>query len=160
MNAIIKGVDGVNKIVKIALAISLIVMTITMVMQVFSRFVFNLPLHWSEEVTRYLGIYAVFFGAALAVRYNNLIAVEIVPDLMKPKGRTILKVIGLVICIVFFGILLVQGWNLVNHVSAQKSPALQISMSIPYFSIPLGAFLLIINAIAAITLAIKGDVKE
>lgn len=160
MNAIVKSVDGINKIVKIALTITLIAMTVIMVMQVFSRFVFNLPLHWSEELTRYLGIYAVFFGAALAIRYNELIAVEVVPDLLKPTGKKVLKVVGLIISIIFFGILLVQGWNLVSHVSVQKSPALQISMSIPYFSIPLGAFLLIINAIAAITVAIKGDVKE
>ncbi|WP_033542530.1 TRAP transporter small permease [Planococcus sp. CAU13] len=160
MNAIVKSVDGINIIVKIALTVALIAMTITMVMQVFSRFVLDLPLHWSEELTRYLGIYAVFFGAALAIRYNELIAVEILPDLLKPTAKKVLKVIGLIISIIFFVILLVYGWNLMNLVSAQTSPAMQISMSIPYFSIPLGAFLLIINAIAAIAVTIRGSVQE
>ena len=157
MNLFVKGVDKINIVVKLLLTIILISMTIIMVLQVFSRFVIDLPLHWSEEVTRYLGIYAVFFGAALAVRHNDLIAVEIIPDLLKNNAKKLIKVVGLIICIIFFVILLVQGWNLVQQVSTQKSPAMQISMSIPYFSLPLGALLLILNAIVAIILTMKGD---
>lgn len=160
MNTILKCIDGINKFVKILLAISLISMSIIMILQVFSRFILNLPLNWSEEATRYIGIYAVFFGAALAVRYNELISVEAVPDLLPAKGRKYLKIIVLLICIIFFAIVLVQGFSLVSNVSMQKSPALQISMSIPYFSIPFGALLLIINAIAAIIVLVKGGDKE
>lgn len=160
MNTILKCIDGINKVVKILLAISLIIMTIIMILQVFSRFIFNLPLNWSEEATRYLGIYAVFFGAALAVRYNELISVEAVPDLLPEKGRKYLKIVVLFICLVFFAVVLIQGFSLVGNVSMQKSPALRIPMSIPYFSIPLGAILLFLNAIAAIIVVIKGGAKE
>jgi TRAP-type transport system small permease protein len=160
MYTILRCIDGINKVVKILLAISIISMTIIMVLQVFSRFIFNLPLNWSEEATRYLGIYAVFFGAALAVRYNELISVEAVPDLLPDKGRKYLKIVVLLICLVFFVIVLVQGFSLVSNVSMQKSPALRISMSIPYFSIPLGSILLVLNAIAAIIVVIKGGAKE
>lgn len=160
MYTILRYIDGINKVVKILLAISIISMTIIMILQVFSRFIFNLPLNWSEEATRYLGIYAVFFGAALALRYNELISVEAVPDLLPDKGRKYLKIVVLLISIVFFVIVLVQGFSLVSNVSMQKSPALRISMSIPYFSIPLGAILLVLNAIAAIIVVIKGGTKE
>ncbi len=160
MNTILKCIDGINKFVKILLVIFLISMTIIMILQVFSRFIFNLPLNWSEEATRYLGIYAVFFGAALAVRHNELIAVEAVPDLLPNKGRKYLKIVVLLICIMFFAIVLVQGISLVSNVTMQKSPALQIPMSIPYFSIPFGSILLIINAIAAMIVVIKGGGKE
>ncbi|MFJ8235276.1 TRAP transporter small permease [Ureibacillus sp. NPDC094379] len=160
MNTILKSIDGINKLVKILLTFSLIVMTIIMILQVFSRFILNIPLPWSEEATRYLGIYSVFFGAALAIRHNELISVEAIPDLLPKTVQRVLKMIVLVICIVFFAILLKYGIDLVSKVSIQKSPALQISMSIPYFSIPLGAFLLILNGIAALIVVIKGGDEE
>src|SRR5690606_23242426 len=108
------------KLVKILLTFSLIVMTIIMILQVFSRFILNIPLPWSEEATRYLGIYAVFFGAALALRHNELISVEAIPDLLPKLAQKVLKIIVLLISIVFFVILLKYGIELVSKVNMQK----------------------------------------
>lgn len=144
----IKVIDKVNLVVKILMATFISIMAIVMIMQVFSRFVINFPLNWSEELARYLVIYVVFFGSAIAVRYKQLIAVEFLSSKVPLKFKRPLEAIVIILCVAFYIILLVQGIEILNKVSAQSSPALQISMAIPYAAIPVGAVLLIMNSVA------------
>jgi TRAP-type transport system small permease protein len=156
MQTFVKIADGLNAIVKVLLAIFTGLMAIIIISQVFSRFLFDNSLSWSEELARYFSIYAVFFGAAIAMRYQNLIAVEVLHEFIPAALSKWLKVLVNLICIFFFALLFLKGIEMVNHVQAQMSPALQIPMSIPYASIPIGAVLLIINTIVVIIELLKG----
>ncbi|MBS4208122.1 TRAP transporter small permease [Bacillus sp. FJAT-50079] len=159
MDLLLRGIDNLNKVIKILVSIFIAIMAIVMILQVFSRFIFDLPLNWSEELARYLSIYAVFFGAAIALRYQQLIAVEALVDRVPETPRKILRIIVLVICIVFFALLFVKGIDMVERVNTQKSPAMQIPMSIPYAAVPIGAVLLIMNSLAVIIENVKGENK-
>ncbi len=131
-------------------------MAIVIISQVFSRFVLNFSLSWSEEVARYFSIYAVFFGAAIALRYQNLIAVEVLHEFIPIKLAKGLKLVVYIICIFFFTLLYFKGIEMLGQVHLQKSPALQIPMSIPYAAIPIGAVLLILNSFVVIIELFKG----
>jgi TRAP-type C4-dicarboxylate transport system permease small subunit len=150
MPMVLKVIDRFNKYMTIFLGILLAIMSIIIIFQVFSRYLLGLPLPWSEELARYIMVYTVFFGAALALRYQKLIAVEVFAEKMSWKNRRILKTAVNLISIAFFLLLLVKGIEMMGKVHLQVSPALQLPMSIPYASIPIGAILLTINAIAVI----------
>lgn len=150
MQQVVKMVDALNKVVGIILALMLGVMSILVIVQVISRFVIHFPLTWSEELSRYLMAYTVFVGASLAMRHNKLISIELLPELLGGNKRKIVTIIALLISIVFFVILFKQGIDMLDHVKAQTSAGLGISMSIPYASIPVGSFLLVLNSVAAI----------
>ncbi|ENH95890.1 C4-dicarboxylate transport system permease small protein [Gracilibacillus halophilus YIM-C55.5] len=153
---IVKMIDQINKVVKILVGIFIAVMAVTIILQVFSRYVLGSSLTWSEEMARYFSIYAVFFGAALALRRQNLIAVEVLHEFLPKHITKWLKLIVQVICVVFFIVLIVQGFNMMDRVSTQQSPALQISMLIPYASIPIGGMLMILNSFAVSIELLKG----
>ncbi len=155
MRQVIKVIDYMNKIVGIILALMLAVMSILIIVQIFTRFVINYPLHWTEELARYLMIYSVFFGAALALRNNRLIAIEALAQAMSESKQRILRIFIMAVSIIFFVILLVQGLEIIGVVKAQHSAGLGISMSIPYAAIPIGAGLMIVNAFAVILESIK-----
>jgi TRAP-type C4-dicarboxylate transport system permease small subunit len=150
MQQVVKMVDALNKVVGIILALMLGVMSILVIVQVISRFVIHFPLTWSEELSRYLMAYTVFVGASLAMRHNKLISIELLPELLGGNKRKIVTIIALLISIVFFVILFKQGIDMLDRVKAQTSAGLGISMSIPYASIPVGSFLLVLNSVAAI----------
>jgi TRAP-type C4-dicarboxylate transport system permease small subunit len=150
MQQTIRIIDAINKIVSIVLSLVLAVMSLLIFTQVLTRYVVNVSLTWSEEAARYLMVYSVFLGAALAIRYQKHVAIEILSESINEKKRKILKMIILIICIVFFFMLLVKGIDILHHVGNQKSPALRIPMTIPYAAIPLGAGLLILNSVAVI----------
>ncbi|MBO8165025.1 MAG: TRAP transporter small permease [Brevibacillus sp.] len=150
MQRAIKIIDAINKIVSIVLSVLLAAMTFLIVTQVFTRYVINVSLTWTEEAARYVMVYAVFLGAALAIRKQKHVAIKILSESINEQKRKLLQLIVLLICIAFFFILLVKGIDMMEHVSKQKSPALRIPMTIPYAGIPIGAGLLILNSIAVI----------
>jgi TRAP-type transport system small permease protein len=150
MQQVIKAIDAINRVVGILLAAMLGVMSILIILQVISRFVINFPLTWSEELSRYLMIYIVFLGAGLAMRHNNLISIELLPELLSGRKRKVVIILVMIISILFFAILFKQGIDMLGMVKMQSSPGLQLSMSIPYASIPIGSFVLAINSLAVI----------
>lgn len=56
---------------------------LSVVLQVFFRYVLNLPLTWSEEAARYLNIWAVLLGASLSVKYKDHLRVDLIDGLVK-----------------------------------------------------------------------------
>jgi TRAP-type transport system small permease protein len=150
MQHVVKAIDAINKVVGILLAAMLGVMSILIILQVISRFVINFPLTWSEELSRYLMIYIVFLGAGLAMRHNNLISIELLPELLSGNKRKVVIILVMIISIIFFAILFKQGIDMLAMVKMQSSPGLQLSMAIPYASIPIGSFVLAINSLAVI----------
>lgn len=150
MQQVVKAIDTINKVVGILLALMLGVMSILIILQVISRFVINLPLTWSEELSRYLMIYIVFLGASLAMRHNKLISIELLPETLTGNKRKFVIILVMIISIIFFAILFLQGIDMLPLVQMQSSPGLQLSMAIPYASIPIGSFLLALNSLAVI----------
>lgn len=125
-------------------------MTLSISIQVFSRFILSFSPSWSEELARYSMVYIIFLSSSVALRNQDLIAVEFLPENLPKIGRKLLKILINVIGIVFFIILLIKGVELIDKIGLQKSPAINIPMYVPYASIPIGSFFLILNAITVI----------
>ncbi|WP_158735819.1 TRAP transporter small permease [Alteribacillus sp. YIM 98480] len=156
MQLYIRGMDKVNKVTAFIAAILLAISSVIIIFQVASRYVLHYPLPWSEELARYLIIYVVLLGTAVAVRHQKLIKVDFLVELLPGKKKQFLILLISAISIVFFSILLYMGTNVFLQVSTQTSPSLQIPMSIPYASIPLGALLMMLNSIVVILETISG----
>jgi TRAP-type C4-dicarboxylate transport system permease small subunit len=150
MKTAMRGIDIMNKLVGIVVGLMLAAMSTIIVVQVFCRFVIDYPLTWTEEAARFLMIYTVFLGASLALRNHKMIAIEIIMESVKPKVRKVLRIMVMLISIVFLFILLFKGIEMLDIVKRQTSAGLGLSMNIPYMAIPIGATLMIINAIAVI----------
>ena len=143
-------IDTVNKIVLNLLGIFLTVMSLAIVFQVISRFLFQFSIPWSEELTRYLMVFCVFLGAGYAVRHGGLIGIEYVQQLLTTNGRNIAAFLVHLAIIFFLTFVVLISKDMLLTVKDQASPAMQISMMIPYGAIPLGAILGILNAVAFI----------
>ncbi|ARI78670.1 TRAP transporter small permease [Halobacillus mangrovi] len=159
MGAIIKAIDGFNKVLGIVLALLLMVMSVVVFYQVFSRFVLDESLRWSEELARYIMIWSVFIGSALALRKMELIAVDAIKEVLSEKYKNILVIFIYTLSIVFLLVLVNYGFQLAGSVMGQTSPAMRISMAWAYAAIPIGSIFMIINIIAVIlerALKLKG----
>ncbi|MEK5270130.1 TRAP transporter small permease [Aeribacillus sp. FSL K6-8394] len=150
MQRVIKFADLVNKIVGYILAIMMGIMSVMVIIQVFNRSFFNFSLYWTEELTRYLMIYIVFLGSSIAVRQKKMISIELLPQMFTDNKRKFISVIVLLLSIGFYMIMLYWGIQILDQVKEQASPGMGLSMAIPYASIPIGGFLLALNAFALI----------
>ena len=144
----------------------LVIMTGLIFFQVLSRFILNAPLAWSEETARYIFIWLIYISAALAVKRQEHIRVEIGLILLKGKARKIGYIITDLIFLVFASFLVKDGYGLVKMLTGhgQLSPAVGFSMNYIYAIIPVGYGLMVIRLIQNIILRIKNfnieDVEE
>ncbi|WP_203553577.1 TRAP transporter small permease [Bacillus sp. B15-48] len=150
MTHFIKMVDVMNKGIKVIIGVFLAIMAIVIFTQVILRFFFGGAFNWAEELSRYLMVWSIFLGAAVALRTQSLIALEFVAEKLSTPLKRKLKIFVFLGAITFFIILFVMGIQMMGNVQFQKSPALQISMSIPYLGIPVGSAALLLNAVAVL----------
>ncbi len=128
-----------------------VVFTILMIAVTFAQVIFrgalNRPLAWSEEMGRYLFVWIVFIGGAWAVPDDAHFRMDLLLSLAKGLSRRLVIWLTCVCMILFASVMLVYGIRLLFSVASQISPALRISMAIPYSALPLSGLLIIIHAI-------------
>ncbi len=81
--------------------IILIIMSLLVIVQVFSRYLFNYSFVWAEELVRYLMIWMVMIGAALVQAKNDHIRIDFFPLMLNPKGRIILETVFRLFTLIF-----------------------------------------------------------
>ena len=136
------------RLTSIIAIIALIAMTLIVCANIFARSVFNASFSWSEEVARFLMIWAALCGAAMAVRRGAHFRM----DLSTQFGISLKWLAQLPACAaVGIGMLLFwQGLILVDLASMQLATATQIPMSVPYLCLPVSGFLMVIFGIEAL----------
>jgi TRAP-type C4-dicarboxylate transport system permease small subunit len=142
--------DLMNRITEVILVVVLAVMAVVVFLQVIFRYVLNFPLFWTEEFARYCLVWSSLLGSAVAVKRGQHIAVTIFMERMPAPLRQGLTIIALISVAVVLAIILWGGIQLVAITRAQISPALRISMSIPYLAVPVGAALMLVHTVGFI----------
>ncbi|MBO8140840.1 MAG: TRAP transporter small permease [Firmicutes bacterium] len=113
---------------------------------VFFRYVLHAPIPWAEEVARYTMVYMAYLAAPLALREGRHIRITIVTDRLRGKWAVAADVIAHAAILVLSVVVVANGMDLIQLVSFQRSPSLRMSMSIPYFSVVIGAAFLAVEA--------------
>jgi len=122
-------------------------MTLVVALSVFYRYVLVKPIYWAEEFSRYAMIYFAMFGATVALRDNSHVGVSVIIDLFPAKIRRGILQFGRIFIIIFLAAVFVFSIVHSFTLQGQTSSALQLPMSIPYASITVGAFLMLLVAV-------------
>jgi TRAP-type transport system small permease protein len=149
---LLKSIDSINRIFEKLAGVMLAGMVISITIQVFARIFsskldLSINVSWTEEVARYLMIWMVFVGGALAARKGRMIAIETVAQLVPAVAGKILKYISHLISIVFYLVIFYIGLQWVSFGGSETAPVTQIPMSILYSSMVVGSLLMTINTI-------------
>ena len=90
-----------EKLEEVFLVIILIAAVVIVAMQVVTRYVFKIPLPWSEEIARYLFLWLTWVGASYATKERKHVSIDLVYEKLPEKGQMICKVITNIIWLVF-----------------------------------------------------------
>jgi TRAP-type C4-dicarboxylate transport system permease small subunit len=120
----------------------LVVMSVIVVVQVFSRYLFNYSFVWAEELVRYLMIWMVMIGSALVQSKNDHIRIDFFPRLAGPRGRRIMETVFRLCTLVFLTIIIYKGVQASYFNRLFESSGLRISMFWPSLAIPFGGILI------------------
>ena len=123
----------------------LAVLVILLSVQILLRFIFGRTLSWSEEVSRFAFVWAVYFGFVLAARENKHIRVTAQFKRLSPGMQVVLFTLADTV------------WSLFNFVMVFVSGKFTLSMiQYPYISQTTGLNLLWVFMIVPIGFAFMG----
>ena len=126
------------------MVITLILVTVIMGIQVFSRYALGASLSWSEELTRYLFVWEGFLSVSYCTKKCISIKIEQFVAMFPRRGKAIFKLVNHTFELIFFFYLIPFAVKyLISAVeSGQVSPACHIPM---YYvqAAPLVSFVLV-----------------
>ncbi len=127
--------------------LALLIMTLLVIIQVCSRYIFSFSFVWLEELVRYLMIWMVMIGAALVQSKSDHIRIDFFPLLLNPRARIVLETVFRLFTLVFLMVILVKGVKIASFNKMFESSGLRISMFWPTLAIPVGAFLIAVYTV-------------
>ena len=143
--------NALGRACEAALVAVLAAMAVAVFLQVIFRYVFHLPLFWTEEFARYCLVWASLLGAAVALKRGEHITVTLFLDRFPEKTRRIMGAVARISMTAILAVIMWGGVQLVIVTSAQISPALRIPMAVPYMALPIGSAIMLFHVIAPIT---------
>jgi len=149
----------IEKTEEIIVVILLAAMVTNVTLGVFCRYVLNSSLSWTEELARYFMVWFAYIGMALAFKDGSHVSVTFFVSKVPLYFRHIIKLIVYALILFFLITLFVQSISLLKIINIQNSPSMQLPMVYPYFSVTVGALLMMIEVIKLMYFLLK-DIKK
>lgn len=134
--------DFFGKIAKYLTGLSILVMMSVVFLTVIFRYALHNPLHWGDELARYLLIAVTFIGGYAALREGMLAKIDLLLIVVPERINKFLYIIVCLSIFLFSVLLTYYGTKLVftPSILMQHSPALWLPMVYMYSLIPLASF--------------------
>lgn len=136
------------------------VMVCVMLLQVLSRYLFNAPLIWSEELTRYLFVWVTFIGAGYGVQKHLHIEMGLLFEKFPIGAQKVVQVLINLLSMVCYGYMIPYGWKFTISQHAIAATATGVPMSFVYAAVPIGCTLVVIRLIIQTFNVITDKVEE
>ncbi len=120
-------------------------MFIIVLIQIAGRFLMQNPFTWTEELSRIIYIWVVFFGSATLVRGYENITIDMVQRRLSARGDIIYKIITDLLALLFSVLMIWGGIKMMKNTSIARMQANSwLKLSYLYLSLVAGAFFTII----------------
>jgi len=116
------------------------IMVISITTQVFTRYVFNRPIIWVEELATYSFIWSAFVGASLGLKYGRHIKIETFVDYLPAHTKAASRILINLIVIAILWLLVREVGKIIDIES--RSTSVSLPWPVPrawFYSIPLAA---------------------
>lgn len=159
-NPLSRALAGLDKVVEWTIVLIVGLMVVNIAGGVFFRYVLNSALYWTEELGRYLMIWAGMLGASLAMKEDGHVGVTAIVALFPPVARKVLRTLAHLVVAAFLGLIIAYSFRHLDNLSIQRSSAMEIPMALPYLSVTVGAILMSIENIAATVRVFRGSTQS
>jgi TRAP-type C4-dicarboxylate transport system permease small subunit len=147
---IAKLLKGLAAVEKAAACVLLAALLISVMLQVISRYVFQSPLPWTDEVSRFLLVWLTFIAAAWVMSERMHVTVDVAVAKLGARTVALVDSIATVIVVIGSGVIMVAGITLARHTADVLAPATQLPMPVLYSAGVVGFGLVAIHGIATI----------
>ncbi len=118
--------------------------TLLLLAGVISRYVFGLPLVWSEEVVSISFIWLTMLGSAIALHRQEHLRLNLFVDLLPERARRFANALAQVLVLTLVGVLLRPAYEYAQDEWFIKTPALDLPNTVRVGSITVGLLLMLL----------------
>ncbi|MBN8202008.1 MULTISPECIES: TRAP transporter small permease [Bacillaceae] len=129
---------------------------IVVTIQIMSRYLPYTAI-WTEELTRYLFIYSICFGAPLALLRGEFINVDLILAKMSHAFRRYYEIGIYLLIILLSGVLVKEGWFFTQLGGNQTSATMPFQMSVIHAAIFIMSSFLLLYSIVKIIRLIRNE---
>ncbi len=124
-----------------------IVLTLAVLLQIFSRYIMIHPFSWTEELSRFSFIWFCFLGSAYTLRQKLHLGIDYFYLKFGPRMRLTIDLVINTLVLFFGGMLISFGSVMMSLTTFQKSPILRLNMSNMYMVLPVTGFFFVVFSI-------------
>ncbi len=144
-----KIIQYLNKGEELTASSLLILTSVLVFVQVILRYQFNYSISWSEEMSRIMIAWFIFLGSSMAVKDNAHVNMDalfvVVSGKLKQVFNILIDIINIIFCVivVYSAIEMIQSAIKIGSMAT----SIKIPLYIPYASVPVGVFFMLIRYI-------------
>jgi TRAP-type C4-dicarboxylate transport system permease small subunit len=135
----------------------MVVLTLDLMLGVFSRYVLFRTFTWYDEIARICFVWMVFLGAAVGVKRGVHFGLHLLVDRLGPQAKRAAAILTPLVIIAFSVVLIVQGWALTEFGQFQSTPVMGLSKTWVYSAIPVGGLLMILYSLPLLGRALRAQ---
>ena len=124
--------DHVARAVVLVSAVALVMLVAFAGWQVWGRYVLNDTPTWTEKAALLLVLMVALPMAAVGLRENTHLGIDILPDLLRPRARRRLRMANAVVLGAFGVAMIVGSWPLVTGTWGRAIPLLGLPQGLQY----------------------------
>lgn len=131
---------------EIVAGVFMVLMSLSTFANVVARYVFNSPIQWAEEFSRYAFIWVVFMGAAVCTKRNRHIAID---SLLQILPASIQRVFHLLVDVCILGLMavIVYYGGILTSAATQTTATLKVPQYVVYLVVPASAALIFLHTL-------------
>jgi len=120
------------------------------------RYLFSHSLIFTEELSRYLMVWIVFLGSALAIRDGSHIRIQFLVNRLGSRMQQIVKLAAYALIVTFLVFITIEGLKILPRQLQQMCITIDVSLFYFYLAIPVGSILMIVFLLPAVGRTLAG----
>lgn len=134
------------------------ILTLLVTWQVLTRYLFNAPSTWSEELSSYLFAWATMFGAAYVFGKREHMNIPILVERFSKKTQKYIAILNEFLILIFAIVILIYGGLQITFLTmGQASSSLPLAMGYFYAVIPISGVFVTLYSILNVYDIVKND---
>ena len=142
--------DWTDRVMSALVLVLAVTMIAGCVLQVFTRYVLNNSLSWTEELARYAFISVTMISASTCVKNRSHATITFLLEILPQKITEVIVFLGDFVVAFASCVVIRYGLEIMNSVKGQSSTALHIPKSLLYMMVVIGCVGILIQTISNI----------
>lgn len=104
----------------------LAVIFLAFILQIGLRYLFDLPVGWTAEISLVAWLWLILWGSAFVLRDEEEIRIDLLKAVLGPRGQRIAMSLGSIAIVVLFSLALPATWDYISFMKVERSSYLKI----------------------------------